>query len=877
VTFLFATVSGAVGERSEEEQRLDLIRYDATVRAAVELYRGQVFESVADAIYAVFANASDAAAAALAAQRQLVADAAEGTLRIRVRMALHSGYAEPSGEHYIGAPLYRSARLMAIAHGSQVLVSGRTAQLIENALPEPAVLRGLGMHRLKDLAEPEHVFQLVHPDLPVDFPPLKSLSVLQNNLPSQLTSFVGRESEIVEVGRLLAGSRLVTLLGPGGVGKTRLALQVAADLIDAYPDGVWLVELAALADPALVTQEIAKALGLREETDRAIADTLLDFLRTKHALILLDNCEHVLAACAAVVDRVLAGCPQVRVLATSRQTLGIREETAWPVPPLRVPDPARLPPVDALTRYEAVRLFADRATSVQPAFRITERNARAIAQIAHRLDGIPLALELAAARVAMLAPEQLASRLQDRFQLLTRGSRTALPRHQTLRAVVDWSYGLLPERERTFFDRLSVFAGGWTREAAEDVCAGDGLVRIDVPDLLAQTVAKSLAVVDPGSADRTRYRLLETLREYGRERLEASGTADEIQRRHASFFVTLAETAEPELLKAQQTEWLNTLDLEHDNVRAALKWCMAKSRALEAWRIGGALYRYWHRRGLYSEARAQLAAALALPAGDAADELLRAARAKALHGAAFLAAQQGDYAASRELFEASLRIRRELGDRSAIASVLNNLGVIARHQGDLATAQAFYEESLGLYRELEDRWAMTHLLNNLGMVAHQLGDLSGARRLLTEGLELRKELGDKWGVANSLDNLGNLARDEGDHAAARALYRESVTLARELQDRRTIAVVLEDLTHLAVAEGDAERALILAEAASKLREEIGAPIPPADRAKLDQALVTVRAGMPEEAQDRARAAGRRMTWEDAVLLVVDDHAPGADS
>lgn len=861
VTFLFATVAGAVASPEERspDHRQDLARYDGILRQAVDAQSGYVFESVADAVYAVFPNAADAVAAALAAQRRLAP-----AVRVKVRIALHSGQAEPRGGHYIGAPLYRCARLMAIAHGTQVLLSGATAALVGGTLPEGASLRGLGTHRLKDLAEPEHVFQLEHPELPGDFPPLKSLSVLLNNLPSQLTSFVGREEEIVEVGRLLAASRLVTLLGPGGVGKTRLSLQVAAESIDAYPEGVWLVELAALVDPGLVAQQIASALGLREEANRPLIDTLLDFLRPKRLLLVLDNCEHLVAACAKVVDRLLKACAGLRVLATSRETLGLREETAWSVPPLRVPDPERLPPVEVLTKYESIRLFGDRASSVLPTFKISERNARAVAQICHRLDGIPLALELAAARVNVLAPEQLAARLQDRFHVLTRGSRTALPRQQTLRAVIDWSYELLQQPERTFFNRLSVFAGGWTPEAAESICAGDGLEQYQVPELLSHTVAKSLVVAERSPLDGMRYRLLETLREYGRERLVGSGEAEDVQLRHVDFFLVLAERAEPELTKAQQTEWLTRLDLEHDNIRAALKWCMEMSQVETAWRLGGALYRYWHRHGLYTEGRAQLASVLTLAPDRALDDQLRAARAKALHGAAFLATQQADYEAGRALFEQSLAIRRELGDKSAMASILNNLGVITRYQGDYVSAQTYYEESLALYRELQDKWATAVVLCNLAIVAHERGDYAEARRMHMDTLAMRRELGDKWGIANSLENMGNLARDEGDLARAREYYGESLTLSRELGDKRGIAVLLEDLAILAAVERHEERALSLEEAASALREAIGAPVPPAYKAKLDTFLGPVRQNASEEVLARASNEGRRMTWEEAV-------------
>jgi predicted ATPase len=419
-------------------------------------------------------------------------------------MGIHLGEVERQGAHYFGAPLYRCARLTATAHGGQTVLSGPAADLVRDALPAGAALRDLGEHRLKDLAAPERIAQLGHPDLPADFPPLRTLDARPHNLPLQVTGFVGRERELGEVTRLLAAERLVTLTGPGGTGKTRIALQVAADVLDAYPGGVWLAELAALADPALVPQAVAAAVGVREEPGRPLLATLTDALRPKRLLLVLDNCEHLVEACARLAEAVLRAGPGVTLLATSREPLGIAGEVTWPVPPLRVPAPETVERLVATgadlatapAEFEAVRLFAARATAAAPAFRLSAATARTVAEVCRRLDGLPLAIELAAARLRVLPVGQVLARLEDRFRLLTGGHRTALPRQQTLRAAVDWSYDLLTVHERALFNRLSVFAGGWTLEAAEAVCAGEGIAADGVLELLSRLVDRSLVVVD---------------------------------------------------------------------------------------------------------------------------------------------------------------------------------------------------------------------------------------------------------------------------------------------------------------------------------------------------------------------------------------------
>src|SRR5579871_4949806 len=477
VTFLFTDIEGSthLWEEHPEAMRTALARHDALVRGVIERHNGHVFKTVGDAFCAAFPTASEAVHAALAAQQALISEPWPAPLTIKVRMALHTGAAEVRDNDYFGQPLNRVARLLAAGYGGQALLSQTTYDLTHDALPPSVRLKTLGAHRLRDLNRPEPVFQLLHPDLPAEFPALKSLDnvFLPNNLPQQLTSFIGREREMAEIRSLLERSRLLTLTGIGGSGKTRLTLQAAAEVLGQYPDGVWLVELASLTDPDLIPQTVASALNLTEQAARSYTQTLIDHLQAKTLLLILDNCEHLIPACARLCYALLRICPRIKILASSREGLGIAGEMTYRVPSLSLPDSKQSLPLERLRQYEAVRLFIERAQLHKPDFTLTDQQAPALASVCHRLDGIPLALELAAARIRSLSVEEINTRLDNRFRLLTGGSRTALPRQQTLRALIDWSYDLLTDQEKRLLCRLSVFAGGWTLEAAERVCAGE--------------------------------------------------------------------------------------------------------------------------------------------------------------------------------------------------------------------------------------------------------------------------------------------------------------------------------------------------------------------------------------------------------------------
>ena len=545
VTFLFTDIEGSTRllQHLGDKYAGVLGEHRRILRTAVEENGGREVDTQGDAFFVAFSRAKDALLAAVTAQRAMAAHRWPEDIALRVRMALHTGEPVSAGTGYVGMDVHRGARICAAGHGGQILLSQTTRDLIAGDLSDGVTLRDMGEHRLKDLSEAERVFQVVAPDLPTEFPSLKSLSNLSHNLPVQLTSFIGREYEVAEVGRLLATTRLLTLMGMGGVGKTRLAVQVAAEVVEQYKDGVRLVELAALADPALVPQMLASVLGLPERPGHPPRETLVQYMSGKTLLLVLDNCEHVLSACVDLADALLKRCPALRILATSREGLGIAGELTYPVPPLCVLDTGGPLPPDIVMGCEAVRLFVERAAFSKPGFRVTKDNAAAVAQIVSRLDGIPLAIELAAARVKVLDVEQIVRRLDDRFSLLTGGGRTAVPRQKTLRGAMDWSYDLLGEEERTVLRRLSTFAGGCTLEAAEAVCSGDGVETTEILDLLTQLVDKSLVIVETKNGE-ARYRLLETVRQYGRDKLREAGEEAGTTTRHREWLLTLASGAE---------------------------------------------------------------------------------------------------------------------------------------------------------------------------------------------------------------------------------------------------------------------------------------------------------------------------------------------
>jgi len=907
VTFLFTDIEGStkLWEAHPETMRVALVRHDTLLRNTIVRANGYVFKTVGDAFCAAFAMAPDAVAAALSAQVALDTEPWPAETPIKVRMALYTGAVESRDRDYFGPPINRVARLLSTGYGGQTLLSQTTCELSRDALPQAASLRDLGAHRLKDLGRPEQVYELRHPRLRGDFPPIKSLSTHPNNLPQQLTSFVGREREISEIEALLVTNRLLTLTGAGGSGKTRLGLQVAAESLVQFPDGAWFVELAQIADAGLVPKTVATVLGVAEVAGKPITQTLIEHLKDKRLLVQLDNCEHLLDACADLAETLARQCPHLRILASSLEALGVAGEQTYRVPSLSLPDRNHRQTAETLSACESARLFINRALLVRTGFHVTDQNAPALASICCHLDGIPLAIELAAARVRTLSVEEIEGKLDQRFRLLTEGSRTALPRHQTLRALIDWSYELLNAPEQRLLQRLSVFAGGWTLDAAEQISADEVELGNDVLSLLTSLSNKNLIVSDQTDG-RSRYRLLETVRQYARAKLLESSGDKQVRERHRDYYVALAEDAELKLTGAEQVQWLQRLEEEHDNFRSALEWSLVEAGSGGGLRLCGALQRFWGTRGHLSEGRDWCARVLgkAEAAGGTRE------RAKALHTAGYLAYFQGNYPASRTLIEESLVIRRQLGDRTGVAASLNTLGNVAIEQGDYDAARTRHEESLAIARELGDQGGIANSLLNLGVVADKQNDYPAARVLYDGCLAIRRRLGDQRGIAISLNNLGNVAFAQGDYPSSRKLHEEGLAIRRELRDRRGVALSLGNLADLAFAQGafadaralGAESLVIARElgdmrqiaylldglaavdsvlgrlfraarvwgAAERLREDIGL-LSGFGRSDYDQRVDSARVAVGDDtAFDRAWQQGRALTLEQAIDLALDE-------
>ena len=830
VTFLFTDIEGSTKLAQEDPDQWETVRarHNVILQAATDTFNGYIFQIIGDAVCVAFHSASDALNAALNAQ-WLLQNEPWSPAPVTVRMGIHTGAAQLNTASnqivYLGyTTLVAAQRIVSAGHGGQVLISGATYELVRDILPANTELLDLGERRLKDLWRPEHLYQVNAPGLVTTFPPLKTLDPFRNNLPVQLTSFIGRENEIANIKRKLQTHRLVTLTGPGGTGKTRLSLQVAVDLLDRYHDGVWFIELAPLTDPDLIPQTILSAIGISEQSGTSPLERLREYLHEKKSLIVLDNCEHLLEASAKVANALLNAAPHLTVLASSREALGVKGEVSFPVPSLSLPDLKNLPMVEQLSQYEAVRLFIERALLVGPHFSLDQYNAPLIAQICYRLDGIPLAIELAAARVKMMSVDQIAKRLDDRFRLLTGGARTALPRQQTLRALIDWSYDLLSESERLLVRRLSVFAGGWTLEAAEEVCAGqnailndkskDDLLSHEVLDLLTQLINKSLiAVIEPSPSKETRYRMLDTIRQYAHEKLLEAGDSEIVWQRYLTYFVDLAERAEPNLRAFDMLVWLDRLEDELDNIRAALEWGL-KRNVETVLRLTSALWWFWHIHNHKNEAIDWLEQGLDQEAAERGAKPLWSERAllrgKALNVASFLLRNSDK---RMTLLEEALKLFRELGipGKQGAATALRTLGSCELEKGQNDQARVLVEQSLSIFMETEDQFDIAECLNLLVGLAMNDGDFERARRLQEEALALRKEIGDKDGMAYALCMLGQIAHSQYEVERAQALYEESLALFREIGNKTWVAEITGTLADLASIRGDHRGAIGLIE------------------------------------------------------------------
>ncbi len=901
VHFLFSDIGGSTQlvQRLGKEYVHVLEEHQRILREAFAKWGGYEVSTHGDSFFAVFSRATDAVSAAVEAQQALASETWVEGVRLQVRIGIHTGEPLLVDQDYVGVDVHRAARICSAAYPGQVLLSNETRVMVERQLPQGVSLRELGMYRLKDLNEPESLYQLVITNLPSDFPPLKSLEITPNNLPLQLTSFIGREHEIDEIKGLLRSARLITLTGAGGTGKTRLAIEVAKQIGEQFPDGVWLIDFVALRDPNLTLQAITTALGLREEPKRSLLQTLTDYLRSKKLLLLFDNCEHLISACAEVADTLVKVCPQLQILATSREALGLTGEHQYYVPTLTIPSSDSELAIENLNQFEAVRVFLDRAVLVRPAFKLTKANAFAIAQICRRLDGIPLAIELAAARVKGLNTEQIGARLDDRFGLLSSGNRTAVQRHQTLRATIDWSYNLLSEKERVLLSRLSVFAGGWTVESATEVCLVVGPEEQDVLNLLLNLADKSLVIVEEHDGE-TRYRFLETIREYALEKLAESGEEPLVRNRHLDYFINFAEEAERNYRNSNQLFWFSAMERERVNLRAALDYVLHTNQLETSLRFVGTAFWLWFFRGPWSEGQIWTEAALAQ-----APDSRTTAKAKVLMGLGLLQFAQSNHSSAHTILAESLSIWQEFDHKWWSAFVLGFMGLTIRAQNREAAAN-FFEESLRLAKETNEKWILAFSLWNIGENKLYLKNLLEAQRLLQQCLELSQALGDRMLQNEALRALGEISEARQDYGRSVDLYKESLSIVEELHDITNISVLyfnvgralqlagdnesaenyfreallqsqqlgkksgvlraMSGLGVVAAAKGQADRAAYLLTASQALFTKSGSsfPLNQSSQLWLTHCVESVRSQLGEEQFDRVSIQAQTMTLNEIV-------------
>ncbi len=845
VTFLFTDIEGSTKLAQEFPDTLPaaLEKHHSILNNAIESNNGFVFEIIGDAFCAAFTNAEDAIKAAVMAQKNL-GDEKWDEAVIKIRIGIHSGKAEWNGSDYIGyLTLARTQRVMSCTYGEQMILSNDSYSLISDKTIQNISFRDLGEKRLKDLIEPLKLFQIVSPGLREDFPPLKTLDARPNNLPIQLTSFIGRQQEINHIKDLLKQTHLLTLTGAGGAGKTRLSLQVGADIIDDFQNGVWFIDLAGVIEEALIVQIFLKSMEVSEDPRKNNEDTLIDFLKEKELLIILDNCEHLIEASSKLAEKIISICPNVKIIATSREVLRCSGEITHTISSLSIPDIKEEQTIEKLIQYESVKLFIERAVSVNSKFQVTNKNAPALAEICFQLDGIPLAIELAAARVTVLTLEKIHVRLADRFKLLTGGKRTSLPRQQTLKAMIDWSYELLSEKEKIMWRRLSVFSGGWTMDDAEELCSDENFDSSEILDFIHNLTEKSIIIF---LESKERYRMLETIRQYGQEKLKEADEWKVFRSKHLNYYINVCESAIPELTGAKAKDWLNKFDDEHFNFQGALSWALEDNLFEEGSRLICALGKYWELRGYISECKSWLEKLL-----KNSQNISKPVLAMSNKLAGIMSALQGRYKESHKCLETALEIYESLEDNSGISATMNILGLNALDTGDHKKSKDYLEKSLILIKDTDNKIGISNMNNSLGLVdlaaghydearnyfseclriARELDDFQYigiglnnlaqveailqnydlAERLFEEGLINERELGNQTGIIISLINLGGIAFEKNNFDKSIQLYNESLSLSREIKFRSGIIRSLSCLGQLALSKGEISKAKILFE------------------------------------------------------------------
>ena len=821
ITLLFTDIEGStlLLQHVGEQYSRVLAQYRQVLRTAFQQSHGHEVDTQGDACLFAFARATDAVSAAVAAQRALASHAWPEGAAVRVRVGLHTGEPQRTADGYVGLDVHLAARLMSVGHGGQVLLSQTTRHLVEHTLPDGVSLRDLGEHRLKDLQQQSHLFQLIIAGLPADFPPLLTLDIYLHNLPVQPTPLIGREREVAAVQQLLLREdvRLLTLTGPGGSGKTRLGLHVAAELSDHFTDGIYFVNLAPISDAELVAPTVAQTLGVKESPTRSMVEQLQAFLQEKLLLLVLDNFEQVVSAAPRLSD-LLARCSHLKLLVTSRAVLHLSAEHEFAVPPLSLPDLKHLPDLVTLSQYEAVALFIARSQALKPDFQVSNATAPAVAEICARLDGLPLAIELAAARIKLLPPPALLARLGQRLALLTSGGRDAPARQQTLRKTIDWSYQLLDADEQRLFRRLSVFVGGCTLQAIEAVCAAldTQTPAISVLDGAASLIDKSLLQQTEQEAAEPHFVMLETIREYGREALAAPGEAEVTHQAHAAYYLALAEAAELAWHSPQQAVWMARLEQEHDNLRASMNWLLERGEAERALRLGTALWWFWYAHEHMHEGWNLLERALERHEGVAVP-----LRARALWAAGSLAGSLGHVERGEVLCQESLALFRGIGDTKGMGDATFHLAHVAFARWDLAAARSLFEESLVFLREAGDKTLTAWALNALALVILYQGEYARVHPLAEQAVEMFREWGDTTGVAISLMTLAQVVFWQGDLVRAQTLVEEALARASETGITSTEALALALQGEIALAQGETTTARLLIEQSHMLWQEVG--------------------------------------------------------